>query len=185
MKNSILAKRYAKALFGFALEADAEQQVFDDLKLISLVLGENKNLRLLLLNPLINTSKKQKVFNLVFNAYISPITGNFLKILIRKGRGKEVVGIAMQYKVFFMEHRNLVPVELTTAMPVHDKIKQSILERFAHLSDKQMEVTDTIDENIIGGFKLRMGDYLLDATVRNIIARMHKEFDKNLFVKGF
>ena len=185
MKHSILATRYAKELFGFALEANSEKQVFDDLSLIATVLNENKELRLLMLNPLISAPKKQKVFSIIFKEHIGPITLHFLDILIRKGRGQEVVGISTQFKAFFLEHRNLEPVSLTTAIPVNENLKHKILKLVEKLTDKQLEVEEKIDHQIIGGFKIRMGDYLLDASVSNTIARMHKEFDKNLFVKGF
>ncbi|MCK9448683.1 MAG: ATP synthase F1 subunit delta [Bacteroidales bacterium] len=182
MKNQILAKRYAKALFEFALENKAEEQVLTDLRLLAKVLDENKELRLLLLNPVIPALRKQRIFDQIFQKQINPITHTFLNILIRKGRGHEVVGIATQYHKYYLESRNQVEVELSTAQAVDKELQQRILDLIHGLTEKEILVNNVIDPQLIGGFKVRLGDYLLDASVRKTLERMQAEFEKNLYI---
>ncbi len=182
MKHEVLAKRYAKALFEYALENKAEEEVLNDLDKIQTILDENRDVQLLLVSPIITASKKQKVFELIFKQTISPITHTFLDILIRKGRGQEILNIATQYRSFHLDHNGIVAVELTTAQQITDEMQARILESVKELTDKKLLVEHIIDPELIGGFKIRLNDYLIDASISKTLERLQKEFEKNLYI---
>jgi F-type H+-transporting ATPase subunit delta len=184
-KNSILAKRYAKALFEMALEKGIIDSVKSDMELVANVVSENRELRQLMVNPLITGLRKQRIFKSVFGKHTDNLSISFLNILIRKGREIEVTEIANQYLKLYLEHKNIIVAEVVTAVEINEETSKRISNLVADLSKKEILIKSKIDPSIIGGFKINMEDYQYDASIRKIIDNMHKEFDKNLFVKRF
>jgi F-type H+-transporting ATPase subunit delta len=182
-KNSILAKRYAKALFEMALENGILDRVNADMELVANVVSENRELRQLMVNPVVTSLRKQKIFKSVFEKHLDKLSISFLNILIRKGREYEVPEIAHQYLQLFLEHKNIVVAEIVTAIAVNEETSNRIKNLVANLTKKEISVKSKIDPAIIGGFKINMEDYQYDASIRKVIDNMHKEFDKNLFIK--
>lgn len=184
-KNSILAKRYAKALFAMALEKGTIDTVNSDMELVANVVGENRELRQLMVNPIVTALRKQRIFKSVFEKHIDKLSISFLNILIRKGREIEVTEIANQYQLLYLEHKNIIVAEVVTAIDIDEETSKRITNLVANLSKKEIRIKSKIDPSIIGGFKINMEDYQYDASIRKIIDNMHKEFDKNLFVRRF
>lgn len=185
MKQILLARRYAKALFELAILEKTSDAVHADMEIIAAVMDENRELRRVMSNPLITPSKKLSIMQHLFGKHISALSLKFFAVLIRKGREQQIPEIALQYQMLYLEHNNIAVAELVTAYPADESIKNTIAALVKQGSDKKLLFRTSTNPGIIGGFKLKINDYLLDATISNIIAKLHKEFDKNLYIKRF
>lgn len=183
MKDVLLARRYAKALFDLALEKSCLDEVNADMTLIAQVMTENRDLCLVMASPIINAAAKKNIIRKIFEGKVNVITLSFMDILIRKGRETHIHAIAFQFKELYLEHKNIITISITTTTTIDKQLEQKIIDVFAKETNKTILIENKIDPNIIGGFVLDMGDYHYDASIKKIIARLHKVFDKNLFVK--
>ncbi|HMM12946.1 MAG TPA: ATP synthase F1 subunit delta [Bacteroidales bacterium] len=186
MKSGILHKRYAQALYDIAVEQNQLERVQNDLKLINQVMDENhRELRLPMINPTIPPAKKRRIFRDIFGQHIHPVTLTYFDILFRKGREKEIPGIAAQFEEVYLEHHNQVRVQLTTALPVDEATKQKIAALAAQKTTKTILIEEHTDPTIIGGFKIKIDDYLFDASIDTMLKRLRAKFKKNLYVREF
>ncbi|HOI32406.1 MAG: ATP synthase F1 subunit delta [Bacteroidales bacterium] len=185
MKNILLARRYAKALFDLAVEDGKLEAVKDDMKLVADVMTENRPLRRMMASPVIPPVRKNAVIKKVFEGKIDKRSQAFLDILIRKGREEQIHDIAQQFYESYLEYKNIAIVEVTTASAIDGTLSSKMLKVMEARTQKTLQLQQKIDPEIIGGFKLRMQDYQYDASISKVISRLHKEFDKNLFIKGF
>ncbi|MDN5349516.1 MAG: F-type H+-transporting ATPase subunit delta [Bacteroidales bacterium] len=185
MKNILLARRYAKALFDLAVEDGKLEEVKDDMKLVADVMSENRALRRMMASPVIPPARKKTVVAKIFEGKIDRRSLAFLDILIRKGREEQVHDIAQQFYESYLDYKNIAIVEVTTAIAIEDSLRKKMLPIMEERTQKTIQMQEKIDAEIIGGYKLRMQDYQYDASISKIISELHKDFDKNLFIKGF
>jgi len=186
MKSGILHKRYAQALYDIAVEQHQLERVFADVKLITQVLDENHiELRLPLINPTITPTKKRRIFREIFAKHIHLLTLTYFDILFRKGREKEIPGIAACFAEVYLEHHNQVKAQLTTAVSVDESIRQKIAALAGQKTSKTVLLEELTDPSIIGGFKLRIEDYLYDGSVDTMLKRLRAKFKKNLYIREF
>ncbi|HMM11630.1 MAG TPA: ATP synthase F1 subunit delta [Bacteroidales bacterium] len=186
MKSGILHKRYAIALYDIAVEHNQLERVFEDVKLINKVMEENHvELRLPMINPTITPAKKRRIFREIFGQHIHAVTLTYFDILFRKGREKEIPGIAARFADVYLEHHNQVRAFLTTAMPVDETTKQKIVALARQKTTKTILLEEQTDPTMIGGFKIRLDDYLYDASIDTMLKRLKAKFEKNLYVREF
>ncbi|GAB1418827.1 ATP synthase F1 subunit delta [Bacteroidales bacterium] len=185
MKQTLLAKRYAKALFELALSENLSDKVNTDMELLAAVMNENRELRRVMANPLITPQRKKSLMNELFGSRFNPLSIKFVTILVKKGREQILAEVAGQYQEIFLEHNNIALVDLTTAYPADESLARKISDVAKQNTNKSLRFNLHTDPSIIGGFKLRMGDYLLDDSITKVLAELQKEFDKNLYIKRF
>ncbi len=185
MKNILLAKRYAKALFDLAVEDGKIEEVKDDMKLVADVMTENRELRRMMASPVIPPARKKAVVKNIFKGKINKHSQAFLEILIRKGREEQIHDIAQQFHQSYLDYKNIAIVEITTAVNIDEKLRSRMVSLMEDRTKKTIQMQEKLDPEIIGGFKLKLNDYQYDASISKIISQLHKEFDKNLFIKGF
>jgi len=185
MKNILLARRYAKALFDLAVEDGVIDQVNDDMKLIADVLKENKELRRMLQSPVIPPARKKVVVKKIFEGKIDQRSLTFIDIIIRKGREEQIHDITLQFYESYLDYKNIAIVEVTTAAEIDKELRLKMVKLMESKTSKTIQMTEKINPDIIGGFKLKLNDYQYDASIKQVFVKLHKEFDKNLFIKGF
>lgn len=185
MKDILLSKRYAKAIFDNVLEQNAVDQVKADLDIIASVFTENVELRQVIANPFVSNERKMAIFNGLFEKHVSEMTMNFLKVIVDKKREDQIQYIAEQYAELYLNHNNIVIVKVTSAVPLDEPTLQRIAEKMKDKTTKKIQVENVINKKIIGGFIINMDDYQYDASVLNVVHRLRQSFDENLFVKGY
>ncbi len=182
MRVTLLAKRYAQALFDLAVENNILEEVAQDMILVKSVLDESRVLRKLMSNPVIDYSKKIKVLDRIFDKKIQKLTHKFLQLITRKGREVYITFIATAFDEIYKEYKNILLVKLTTAIAVDEKIKKEILDKLAQVTDMNLEVTEIVDQELIGGFKLNFEDYQYNNSVKKQLQRLAKVFSENLYI---
>lgn len=166
MGNLAAASRYSQALLELCIEQGKVDSVLGDMKFFQEVSEGSKDFDLLIHSPVVRSDKKILIFEKVFDQF-EELTMSFIKLLTNKRRENLLPEIARVFDLHVKAHKGIVPVTLTTAQPLDDQTKDLIMSKVASLIDGQPEVTEKIDEELIGGFVVRMGDTQIDASVES------------------
>lgn len=185
MKESRIAIRYAKALFELALEQNSLEQTFNDMKLVRDVCLANRDFRLMLSSPIIKSDKKQSILKLLFEGKLGKLSVLYLNIITGKKREMFIEPIAEQFLHFYKEYKGILPVLLTTAAKADDEIRNKVIGLTKNFTKKEIELTEEIKNEIIGGFILKFGQYQYDDSIRKKIMKLKREFNINVYEKGY
>ncbi len=178
MAGARAALRYAKAVLSLATDLKAVEAVNNDMKLISKTVAENKDLSVMLQNPVVRSSVKKTVLNEVFKN-TSTITGNLVTTLITNKRISLLEEVASKYNQLYDILKGIQIAKVTTAVPLTDDLKAKVLAKVKELTGKEVEIVNLIDENILGGFILRVGDVQYNASISNKLNNLKREFTLN------
>jgi len=186
MRLSLIAERYAKALFELAVEKKQEDAVYDDALLLASTCRENRLFVLVLKSPVISEEKKERILNDIFQKRFHEITMKFLLILVRKNREAYIPEIAERVIAEYKEYKQILPVVLTTAVPVSEAIRKEAVSIMKTYTDWKIELIPKVDPGIIGGFILNWEDMQYDASIQYQIERLRRgSASINLYKKGF
>jgi len=165
MPDDRVARVYAAALFEAAQDAGRIKQVQDDLTQFAAALAGSSALRGALLDPQVARAGKQRVL-VDLTAGADPLVVNALRLMLHKGRMALVAGVLADYERLAAEAARQVDVEVTSAVELTAPAERELVERVERATDRRVRLTKKIDENVIGGLVLRVGDVVLDASLR-------------------
>lgn len=177
MKGTKAAGRYAQALLELALEQNKVEQVLADLNYLLQVNNESTEFQLLLKSPIVKSDKKIAIFRELFGQF-EDLSSSFVSMIINKGREKDLALIAFAFDNLVKAHKGIIPVTLTTAVPVDETTKKIILDKVQASVNGTLEVTEKIDKSLIGGFIVRMGDKQFDASVANQFSELKQRLTR-------
>lgn len=183
--TGIVATRYAKSLFDLAKEQGQQEVVFADMAVIAEACRANRELVIVFNSPVINTDKKKAIVEEIFKGSIGALTMAFLNIILTKRREHYVPGIAAEYLKMYNIFKGIESATVTTAVALDDETRNKISAMVKEHTGKDVQLTEKVDANIIGGFILRFGDKQIDTSVSGKIRELSKEFDQNLYVKEY
>lgn len=166
MKSTKVATRYAKALLELAIEQKKVDSVLGDMQFILQVNNDTKDLELLFASPIIKTDKKIAIFKMIFDQF-EELSMSFIELITKNRREGYLPLIAQEFEAQVKAHKGIVPITLTSAVPFDAKTKEAILAKVQSSVNGSLEVTEVVDEELIGGFMVRMGDIQVDASVSN------------------
>ncbi|GAA4295746.1 MULTISPECIES: ATP synthase F1 subunit delta [Aestuariibaculum] len=178
MAGERAAIRYAKAVLSLASDKNAAEAVNADMTLIANTIAESKDLNGVLQNPIVRSSVKKSVIQEVFKN-TNALTGNLVDTLISNKRIALIGEVAKQYSVLFDQLKGSQIAKVTTAVPLTAELNAKVLAKVKELTGKEVEVQNIIDENILGGFVLRVGDMQYDASIANKLNKLKREFTLN------
>lgn len=182
MLNPRLAGRYAKSLIDLAKEKNALEEVHKDM-LFMKEATKNNEFVALLRSPVIKADKKIKIVDAITKGKVSPITAAFNKLLIEKSRESTLPEIITSFINQYKQFKEIYSVKLTTATPVSNDVKNEIVQKVKEQTGlKNIELIEKVDEDIIGGFKLELGDTLIDATISYDLNKVKSQFLDNEFI---
>ncbi|PVW15109.1 ATP synthase F1 subunit delta [Marixanthomonas spongiae] len=173
------AIRYAKAALQLAGENSTENVLFGDMQSIQETLEESKELRNMLSSPIIKAEDKKQVLLKVFSGQ-DDVTKNLIALLVANQRTALLGNVAKSYIELYNKEQGLQVAKVTTAVPLSPELEKKVLEKVKEMtgSDK-VTVKNTIDESIIGGFILRVGDLQYNASIANKLNRLKRAFTLN------
>ena len=167
MRNLVIAKRYAKALFNLALEEGQVEQYGQELGEFVRLLRDLPDLADAVQNPLYPEAARMKVFGSVADkAELPPIMRSFLELLIQKGRLQHLDEIEDYYRRLIDEHANVARAQVKAATPLDDQVIQEIAASLEKMTGKKIAVEFEQDPSLIGGVVAQIGDLVLDGSVR-------------------
>ena len=183
MNNPRLAGRYAKSLIDLAIEQKQLEAVYKDMKFLLYVTNSNPDFVSILKSPVIATDKKQKIVESIINDRVSGMTLLFIRLLMRKTRENNLQEIIKAFIEQYNKINNIHPVKITTAVPMSNELREAIIKRIKTNPDMQnIELQEVVEEELIGGFKLEMGDMLVDASIARDLHDVRKQFLSNEYI---
>lgn len=183
MPNPRLAARYAKSLLGLALERNQLDQVYRDMQYLQQVCSASGDFVTLLKSPVIRSDKKLAIITAVTQGKVGETTQAFKRLLVHKGRESYLPEIITAFIEQYKAHKGIFTVKLTTAVPVSEEIKQAIIQKAQEYApSRTIELKAAVDENIIGGFLLELGNTLVDGSVAYELNKVRSQFMRNDFV---
>ena len=166
MRNTKVAARYARALLDLAIEQKNLDSVLGDMMVFAATVKNSSEFELLLSNPVVKADKKIEIFQLAFEPF-EKCTQDFIALITNNGREAMLGDIAEAFEAQVKEHKGIVPMTLTSATPLDASTGDSIIAKVQSSVEGTLEVEEKIDESLIGGFMVRMGDMQIDASVAN------------------
>ena len=167
MENVRVAMRYAKALFPVANEQGEAEEVLNDLTNIIKLLDISTDLRLLIHSPVITQTKKKRIFEEIFKNKVTPVTYNFLQILIDKGRENLLRSIRYCYNNIYNQHNKRISCQIISARELDEKSKDNIV-KFVENHTKLTAVPEYfLEADLLGGMKIKINNWVYDSTVKN------------------
>lgn len=165
-------------LAGDTGEQDA---VAEEMRLVSQVCKGSRELRAVFRNPEIKAAKKAAIISDIFGAQVGRTTMAFLNFVVRKKRSINLDGIAEAYLTLFRESHGIVLSKLVTAVPADDQVKDMVAKVIADYTHKQVELDTKTDPSIIGGLAMEFDNTMYDARVSSRLAKLRREFEKNVY----
>ena len=164
MKGSKIAGRYATALLEISIEQNKLEQVLGDMKYLLEVNNETLDFQLLLDSPVVKGDKKIAIFGELFGQF-EEVTTSFVKLITNNGRESYLPSIAEAFDAQVKEYKGIVPITIISATTLENSTRDIIISKVEKSVTGQLEITELIDESLIGGFIVRMGDKQIDASV--------------------
>jgi F-type H+-transporting ATPase subunit delta len=185
MSNLRLASRYAKSLVDLATEQNQLDAVYADIKVLQSICNTNSDFVTMLKSPVISSDKKEKIVLAVTSDKVGKLTAAFLVLLINKSREYSLPEIVKAFIDQYNKINDIHPVKLTTAVPVSDQIKNTILEKIRSTTNMQkIELETVVKDELIGGFTLEVGDSFVDASILRDLNDVKKQFLNNDFIQA-
>ncbi len=175
----LVSKTYGQALFDAAVEENVLDQVVEEETFVREVLKENEELVTLLNHPKITKDEKIKVVENIFKGKLSDTMVGFLVIVVNKQRNSELNSIFDYFEDKVREYKNIGVVSVTSAVELSDEQKQKLMERLLQITAfKTLEMNYIVEPEVIGGLIIRIGDRVVDSTIRSEINRFAKGLSK-------
>ena len=172
-----IAEVYARALFEVAEEHDKLDVVREQLGAFSDALGEDRELSVFFFSPYFSTQeKKDGLARVLVDA--DETVGNFLDLLIEKHRMPVLFRIRREYDVMWEHENKILPVEITSAIELDEQTVKGIGDRIGAQTGQKVELTARVAPEILGGVVLRVGNQILDASIRNRLERLRQQVAK-------
>ena len=169
-----IAEVYARSLFEVAKEHDVLDRVHDELGEFAEALSDNRSLQVFLFSPYFSSEeKRQGVRKIVTDA--DERFGNFLELLAERHRMPALFRIQREFDALWADEHQLLPVTVTSAVELDEGLVEEIGKQIQEQTGRKVELSSNVDPDVLGGLMVRVGNMVLDDTVRNKLERLRKE----------
>lgn len=179
MSDSRAAKRYAKALLDLAVDNKVTDVVEKDMRSVTSTVSESSELKEMLASPIIKGEAKKQALLSIFKGSNS-ITESLIGMLVDNKRIAILNEVALKYIILNEQLKGKDIAYVTSAVPLTADLEKKVLEQVTKITGKKVTVENKVDESIIGGFVLRIGDLQYDASVSNKLNSLKREFTNSL-----
>ena len=180
MTNAV-AENYARALFDLAQEAGKLDDVRLELAELTQLVRSQPDLEALFAHPIIDEKRRGESIQRIFSGQVSDLTLRFLMVLNAKDRLGEIGGIAQVFDRLVKESRNEIDVDVITAQPLTPAQLQNVANKVSSAIGKRAIVHGRLDEDLIGGLKIRIGDQVIDASVAHQLKAMARQLTQSSY----
>ena len=172
-----IAEVYARSLFEVAQEHDVLDRVHDELGEFAEALSDNRSLQVFLFSPYFSSEeKRQGVRKIVSEADERFV--NFLELLAERHRMPALFRIKREFDAHWADEHKLLPVTVTSAVELDEGLAEEIAKRIQEQTGRTVELSSNVDPDVLGGLMVRVGNMVLDDTVRNKLERLRKQVAK-------
>ncbi|MEK6201176.1 MAG: F0F1 ATP synthase subunit delta [Desulfobulbaceae bacterium] len=173
MKQTILARRYAKALFAVGKEDGNYEGYNEALQGVAGLYVSHPEVSDALTNPLYPLDTRQKVMaGMVVSMGVEKIMANFLNLLVEKKRAGILPEVAEEYQTMVDNEKNVSHGSVVSAIELSEALQNKVRATLEKLTGKKVELTTSVDPSIIGGIIAKVGDLELDGSIRTQLASL-------------
>ncbi len=169
-----IAEVYARSLFEVAQEHDKLDAVRDQLGQFADTLRENRDVAIFFFSPYFSTEEKKDGLRRGVSGANETVM-NFLEALIERHRMPAIFRIRARFEEMWDKANKLLPVEVTSAIELDPGTVESIGKRIGEQTGNRIELSSHVDPDILGGIVLRVGNFILDASIRNRLEQLRKQ----------
>lgn len=174
MNTGLVSSRYAHALYDYALQKNAEDEVYVQAKLLSKGFSEFVKLKSVLNNPVLGNLKKKEIILLTINNAIDPVFDKFIDLVLENNRVDLLHFIALKYVDVYRKSKNIFAAKLTTAIEIDPKTEKSLIKVIENYTKGTLELDKTLNPDILGGFALEVDNTRWDATIAGQLSKIKK-----------
>lgn len=178
MAGERAAIRYAKAVLSLATDNNIAEAVNTDMELINNTVAQSKDLKDMLYSPVISASIKKSALLEIFKG-INQATVNLIDTLITNKRVDLLPHVASKFITLFEQQKGSQIATVTTAVPLTEALEAKVLAKVKELTGKDAAIKNIVDESILGGFILRVGDTQYNASIADQLSKLKREFTIN------
>jgi F-type H+-transporting ATPase subunit delta len=168
-----IAQVYARSLFEVAKEQDKLDAVREQLGQFAEALDGTRELSLFFFSPYFSTQEKEDGLGRILEG-ADPVVVNFLKVLIENHRMPAIFRVRREYDVLWEAENKLLPVTITSAVTLDEATVKSIGDAIGRQTGQQIELTANVDPDVLGGLVVRVGNSILDASIRNRLENLRR-----------
>lgn len=181
MSEHKAASRYARSLIDLSTEQNAFEEMKNDMVLLEQVIDQNPELEAILRNPIVPLNKKAGILDQVFGDKVHAVTKAFLKLVVNKGRAGILFAISKAFISQYNLIKGIVTAEVTSATGLTDANRAEITNIVKKENGANVVVIkEKINEKLIGGFVLKVGDRQFDASISSSLNKLKKEFAQGI-----
>lgn len=175
----LVSKTYGEALLELVHEEDRASEMLEEIQSVRDIINGNPEFKELMLHPGIAKQEKLQIVENIFKGKISDELAGFLRIVVEKERFKELDSIFQYFIDKEKELQGIGVAYVTTPTELGEKAKAEVLTKLLETTDfKTMEMHYSVDESLIGGMTIRIGDRVVDSSIRSRLNDLTKELLK-------
>jgi F-type H+-transporting ATPase subunit delta len=169
-----IAEVYARALFEVAQERGILDVIRDQLNQFTDALNDDRDVAIYFFSPYFSTEEKKDGLKRMITG-ADPAFMNFLEALVERHRMPAIFRIRTRYVELWDKANKLLPVQITSAVPLDEETVRSVGARISEQTGNEIELSSSVDPEIIGGIVLRVGNFILDASIRNRLDQLRRQ----------
>jgi F-type H+-transporting ATPase subunit delta len=168
-----IAEVYGRSLYEVASEHDKTDEIREQLGQMAEALDSERELAIYFFSPYFSTQEKKDGLGKLLDG-ADDILVNFLELLIEKHRMPAIFRIRRYYDTLWEQDHHILPVKIATAVALDEGVARKLGEQIEKSTGQKIELTASVDPDILGGIVLRVGNSILDASIRNRLENLRK-----------
>ncbi len=182
MLSGALARRYAQALFELAVEMSVLNRIDNEMKTISELFNNNKELKYILNHPNVDDESKKDVLGKIFEESMSDMTKHFVYLLIDRRRHNLLSHIQREFTRLADKALNIVEARVISATLLTSNQEEKLKKVIADTTGKNVRLLTEVKSDFIGGAKLQIGDCVMDGSISTALLKMREELRKSSYI---
>ena len=180
MSETTVATRYAKSIIDLAEEQKVLEEIRKDMELFSQTLKANYQLQAVLANPIVGHAKKIRILEAIFGDKINKVTDSFFKIMVNKSRAEVLYATSKEFINQYNLIKHIQRAYVVSATPLSEENKKKIIAELKAATGGDIELHTKVDESLIGGFVLTIGDRQVDTSLSSSLKRLKQDFTSGI-----
>ena len=175
----LVSKTYGDALCELALENNQLDSMLEEVKAVSAAIAENEDLTKLMNHPKIVKEEKIKVIEDIFTGQVSRELVGLMRMIVEKDHYNELNSVFKYFTDCVKEYKNIGTAYVTSAVELTDSQKDAVMNRLLETTKYvEFEMHFDVDATLIGGMKIRIGDRVVDSSIKNKLNDLTRELSK-------
>ena len=175
----LASKAYGDALFELAVEENRMDELLAEAHAVVQAFHDNEDLLKLLNHPKVDKSEKEKVISDIFSQFVSKDMTGLLVLMVSKTRHNDMIATMNYFEQRVKEYKNIGTAYVTTAAPLSDAQKEKVVNKLlATTRYVEFEMNYQVDTSIIGGMIIRIGDRVVDSSIRSKLDSLKKDLEQ-------